>query len=214
MLVVDARALGVAGPDRYDCRLIAYGADAVPEFVERQFVASDGRAYPIRGAFDSRNPMKAARVFRERVHFLGIVAEETYDRDELQYFIRFYANKNLFSSDEEARSIFSTFPLFQPGKLRERRPELFLDEMTRLQSPNEIEFGFLADGQPLRCRVHRDTLEDLEKDSLDGGSADVIEAFGRHEHTLRHLAGEKYRRDRVEGDGMVFLRPADLLLLR
>jgi hypothetical protein len=54
-LLVDARALGVAGPDRYDCDLIAYGADSVPAYVERQFVASDGKARPILGAFDSCN---------------------------------------------------------------------------------------------------------------------------------------------------------------
>jgi hypothetical protein len=64
MLVVDARALGVAGPDRHDCRLIAYGGDAVPEFIERRLIAVDGRAYAIRGAFDPRNLMRAAKHFR------------------------------------------------------------------------------------------------------------------------------------------------------
>jgi hypothetical protein len=214
MLIVDARALGVAGPDQHDCRLIAYGADAVPDFVERQFVAGDGRAYPIRGAFDPRNPMEAAQTFRERVHFLGIVAEETYDRDELQYSIRFYPNKNLFSSDEEAYSTLSTFPLFQPRRLRKRRPELSLDEMTRLHSPTEINFATLVDGQVLRCRVHRDTLEDLEKRSLNGDAEDFLETFERRKLTLRYLAVEKYKRDQVEGDALVFLRPDDLLLLR
>jgi hypothetical protein len=42
----------------------------------------------------------------------------------------------------------------------------------------------------------------------------MVEAFGRREHALRWLVGEKYRRDQVEGNGTVFLRPADLSLLR
>jgi hypothetical protein len=46
------------------------------------------------------------------------------------------------------------------------------------------------------------------------GSPEMVEAFGRREHALRWLVGEKYRRDQVEGNGTVFLRPADLSLLR
>ena len=76
-------------------------------------------------------------------------------------------------------------------------------------------FDPLADrplgGQPCRSR---DTLEDLEKRCLDRGSPEMVEAFGRREHALRWLVGEKYRRDQVEGNGTVFLRPADLSLLR
>jgi hypothetical protein len=56
--------------------------------------------------------------------------------------------------------------------------------------------------------------EDLEKRCLDRGSSEMVDAFGRNEHALRRLVGEKYRRDQVESDGTVFLRPADLSLLR
>jgi Protein of unknown function (DUF1488) len=141
------------------------------------------------------------------------VAEETYDRDELQYFIRFYPNPNLFRSCEEGCAVLTTFPLFQPGRVRQHRPELFLDEMTRLASPDEIEFGVLSDKKIVQCRVHRDTLEDLEKRCLDGAS-EMVDAFERHKHTLRHLVGEKNGRDQLETDGTAFLRPADLSLLR
>ena len=112
VLLVDARALGVSGPDRYDCDLIAYGANAVPEHIERQFVAADGKARPILGVFDPGNMMKGAQHFRERVHFLGIVSEKTYARDELHHAIRFYANPHLFASEHAARAALEDFPLF------------------------------------------------------------------------------------------------------
>jgi hypothetical protein len=212
MLVVDARAVGAAGPDRHDCRLIAYGANAVSEWIDHHMVDAKGRAHPIRGAFDAGAKMRDAQNFRERVHFLGIVAEETYDRDELQYSIRFYHNPHLFRSCEEARAALETFPLFQPGKVRERRPDLFVDEVTKQASADEIEFGIVMDGKVLPCRVHRDTLEDLEKRGIDRGSSDMIQTFERHKATLRSLAEEKYRRGEVNNNGISALLPADLRL--
>ena len=210
MLVVDARAVGVAGPDQHDCRLIAYGADAVSELIDGRFVDENGRTHSIRGAFDKDNPMKGAQHFRERVHFLGIVAEETYSRDELQYFINFYPNPHLFGSDEEACAALEAFPLFQPHKVRERRPDLFVDEATKLATADEIEFGIVMDGKALPCRVHRDTLEDLAKCGIDRGSSEMIETFERHKTTLRRMAEERYRRGEVNGKGIAVLLPADL----
>jgi hypothetical protein len=70
------------------------------------------------------------------------------------------------------------------------------------------------DGKIVPCRVHRDTLEDLEKRHLDRESSEMINVFERHKHALRRLAGEKYRRDQIESDGSVLLRPADLSLLQ
>jgi hypothetical protein len=70
MLVVDARSVGAAGPDPQDCRLIAYGADAVSKWTNRHFVDATGRAHLIHGAFDVGNKMRDAKHFRERVHFL------------------------------------------------------------------------------------------------------------------------------------------------
>ncbi|WP_315836294.1 DUF1488 family protein [Bradyrhizobium prioriisuperbiae] len=214
MLVVDARAFGVMGADRIDGHLIAYGANAVPECIESRFVTGDGRQHPIRGAFDPGNPTKAARHFRERVHFLGIVSEKTYERDELHHSIRFYPNLNLFPSEEAALAVLATFPLTEPSKEREQRPELFLDEMTRIVSEDEIEFGILVDQKSVVARVHRDTLEDIEKRSLTRGSSEILRAFERRKHSLRQLAFQKQRRGQVERNGAVFLRPADLADLR
>jgi hypothetical protein len=210
MLVVDARAVGAASPDRHDCRLIAYGADAVSEWIDRHLIDAKGRAQPIRGAFDAGNRMRDAQHFRERVHFLGIVAEETYNRDELQYFIRFYHNPHLFRSCEDARAALGAFPLFQPGKVRERRPDLLVDEVTKLASADEIEFGIVMDGKVLPCRVHRDTLEDLEKRAIDRGSSEMIKTFERYKAKLRGLAQEKHRRGEVNSNGTSVLLPADL----
>ena len=210
VLVVDARAVGAAGVDRHDCRLIAYGADVVAERIDRHLIDAEGRAHPIRGVFDAGNTMRGAQHFRERVHFLGIVAEETYDCDELQYFIRFDHNPHLFDSWEEARAALEAFPLFQPGKVRERRPDLFVDEMTKLATADEIEFGIVVEGKVLPCRLHRDTLEDLGKRAIDRGSPDMVEMFERYKATLRGLAEEKHRRGEVNSNGAAVLLPADL----
>src|ERR1700744_4995113 len=107
MLVVDARAPGE--PDRTARRQIAYGVGAVPEWTGYRWIGDDGREYPIIGAFDARNPMRGARHFRERVHFLGIVSEETFEREELQYFIRFYHNPGLFASERDGLWMLGTF---------------------------------------------------------------------------------------------------------
>jgi len=210
MLVVDARAVGAAGTDPYDCKLIAYGADAVPEWIDRHLVDGKGRAHPIRGVFDAGNPMRDAQHFRERVHFLGIVAEETYARDELQYFIHLYPNPHLFGSYEEARGTLAAFPLFQPGKVRERRPDLFVDEVTKLASLDEVEFGTVIEDKVRLCRVHRDTLEDLERRGIDRGSPEMIKSFERYKVVLRSLAAKKHRGGEVERNGIAVLLPADL----
>jgi hypothetical protein len=91
----------------------------------------------------------------------------------------------------------TTFPLFQPGKVRERRPDLFLDEATKLASSDEIEFGILVCGKLVQRRVHRHTLEDLDQCSLERGSPEMIDALARHKRLLRNLASEKYERNEV-----------------
>ncbi|AND87297.1 blr1673 [Bradyrhizobium diazoefficiens USDA 110] len=210
MLVVDARTFGQI--DRWDCRQIAYGADAVPEWARYRWIADDGREFPIAGAFDARNRMRGARLFRERVHFLGIVSEETYEREELQYFIRFYHNPALFASKEDALAALRTFPLFQPEKTRARRPDLFVHEAFEAQGAT-VQFGVVTDGRIVICRVHGDTLEDIEERGLRPGSEEMVQAFDRHKDLLRRLALEKAKRDLVERDGTIFLVPRDLSLL-
>jgi hypothetical protein len=210
MLVVDARAAG--GPDRIDCRQIAHGSSAIPEWARYRWIGDDGREFSIIGAFDARNRMRGARHFRERVHFLGIVSEETFDREELQYFIRFYHNPGLFASEGDALSMLRTFPLFQPEKTRARRPDLFLHEVFEVQG-TIVQFGTVIDGTTAICRAHGDVLEDIEGRGLPAGSRQMIEAFHRHEDLLRRLALEKAASGMVERDGTIFLGPKDLALL-
>ncbi|GKQ53574.1 DUF1488 family protein [Bradyrhizobium sp. Ce-3] len=207
MLVVDARAAG--RPDRIDCRQIAYGIDAVPDWAGYRWIGDNGRMFPIVGTFDPRNPMRGARHFRERVHFLGIVSEETFEREELQYFIRFYHNPGLFASVVDALSVLRNFPLFQPDKTRARRPDLFLHEVFEVQGAI-VQFGTVIDGAIAICHVHGDLLEDIEERSLPAGSRQMIEAFHRHEDRLRRLALEKAARGLIERDGKIFLGPKDL----
>ncbi|WFT94387.1 DUF1488 family protein [Bradyrhizobium barranii] len=210
MLIVDARAHG--RPDRLDCTQIAYGAEAVPEWAAYRWIADDGQVFPIVGAFDARNPMRGARHFQECVHFLGIVSEETYEREELQYFIRFYHNPTLFPSKDDALAALRTFPLFQPEKTRARRPDLFLHEVFEVQG-STVQFGVVIDGRIVICRAHGDILENIEERGLPAGSKQMVEAFHRHEHLLRRIASEKAKRDLVDADGTIFLAPKDLSLL-
>ncbi|BAM93161.1 hypothetical protein S58_71970 [Bradyrhizobium oligotrophicum S58] len=210
MLVVDARAAGK--PDRIDCRQIAYGIDAVPEWAGYRWIGDDGKEFPIIGTFDTRNRMRGARHFRERVHFLGIVSEETFEREELQYFIRFYHNPALFASEGDALSILQTFPLFQPKKTRARRPDLFLHEVFEVHD-TIVQFGIVAESATVICRAHRDILEDIEKRGLPPGSRQMTEAFHWHEILLRRLALEKATKGLIERDGTIFLGPKDLDLV-
>jgi hypothetical protein len=211
MLVVDARAAGK--PDRIDCRQIAYGIGAVPEWAGYRWIGNDGKEFPIVGAFDGRNPMRGARHFRERVHFLGIVSEETFEREELQYLIRFYHNPALFTSEGDALLTLQTFPLFQPQKTRARRPDLFLHEVSEVHD-TIVQFGIVVESATAICRAHRDILEDIEKRGLPAGSRQMTEAFHRHESLLRCLALEKATRGLIERDGTIFLGPMDLDLLK
>jgi hypothetical protein len=184
----------------------------VPEWARYRWIADDGREFPIIGAFDARNRMRGVQHFRERVHFLGIVSEETYQREELQYFIRFYHNPALFTSEEDAVAALWTFPLFQPEKTRARRPDLFLHEVFEVQGA-AVQFGTVIDGRTVVCYAHDDILEDLEQRGLPAGSEQMVEAFHRHEDLLRRLALEKARRDLIESDGTIFLAPRDLKLV-
>jgi hypothetical protein len=175
------------------------------------WIDDDGREIPIVGAFDAENRMKGAKHFRERVHFLGLVAEEIYERDELQYFIRFYHNPHLFSSMAEAIAVLRSFPLYQPQKTRERRPDLFLHEVFKVDGA-AVQFGIVVGGKTVLCRVHRDTLEDLEQKGIEVGSEEMIRTFHRHEDALRELALEKAKRELVKSDGAIFIGPDDLKL--
>jgi hypothetical protein len=210
LLIVDLRALGAI--DREDCRQIAYGAGVVADYAKYRWIDEDGREIPIVGAFDAANAMKGAEHFRERVHFVGLVAEETYEREELQYFIRFYHNPHLFPSAENAQAVLRSFPLFQPEKTRERRPDLFLHEVFKVDGAM-IHFGIVFGGKTVLCRVHRDTLEDLEQKGINAGSEEMIGTFDRHEDALRELALEKAKRDLVENNGTIFIEPDDLELM-
>jgi hypothetical protein len=210
MLVIDARAQG--RPDRLDCRQIAYGANALPEWARYCWIGDDGQEFPILGAFDERNPLRGARYFRQRVHFLGIVSEETYEREELQYLIRFYHNPALFASEGDALAALRTFPLFQPEKTRARRPDLFLHEVFEVQE-TIVQFGIVIDGSVVICCAHRDVLEDIEQRGLPADLKEMARIFHRHEDLLERLAREKARRDMVEWDGTILLVPKDLKLL-
>ena len=207
MLIVDLRATGPV--EREDCRQIA---GAVSRHAKYRWIDDDGREIAIAGVFDAGNPSKGANYFRERVHFVGLVAEETYEREELQYSIRFYHNPHLLPSTKEARAVLGSFPLFQPQKTRERMPEHFLHEVFKVDG-STIQFGVVIGGKTVLCRVHCDTLENLEQKGIETESDEMLRAFYRWEYRLRELALEKARRGLGERNCTIFIKLDDLKLL-
>jgi hypothetical protein len=182
------------------------GVGRIPlDWRRRQRIPDRRRLRPAQSAAGSR-------YLRERVHFLGIVSEETFEREELQYFIRFYHNPSLFTSEDDAHSVLRTFPPFQPGKTRNRRPDLFVHEVFEVQDAM-IQFGTVIDGAITICHAHCDLLGDLLRHGLTAGSRQMVDAFHRHEGLLRRLSLEKAARNMTERDGTIFLLPKDLGLL-
>lgn len=95
----------------------AYGSDAVkgdhdwalhclPKEVK-------GQPGPICGVFDPRSPVESAKVFRERVHFVGFMNERSYLPGEMRTVkaAHYLPNRNLFQSNAEATSAFQSYPL-------------------------------------------------------------------------------------------------------
>lgn len=68
-----------------------------------------GNDNPIAGRFEEPNPTQAARLVRERIHFLGFVAEKEYAEGELCDDIRWFHNPHLLASEAEVRAAAETF---------------------------------------------------------------------------------------------------------
>lgn len=108
-ILTDMRGyLGMPVADRMDYRQIAYGASGVPEYAVHFW-----RGSPIKGLFEEDNPLPAARVIRERIHFLGFVAEHTYDDKEIISLSYYLPNPHLISDQQQARDALASF-CFRP----------------------------------------------------------------------------------------------------
>lgn len=84
-VLVDARGfLGLGIGDDWDWRQLMLGPAGVPApYVHVWSNPQSGESAPIRGLFESNCPIRAASTFRERVHAVGFVSEETFEPDEI-----------------------------------------------------------------------------------------------------------------------------------
>jgi hypothetical protein len=69
------------------------------------------RREPIKGLFEEGNPLPAARLIQERIHFLGFVSEREYKEGEVRNIGYYHPNWYLFSDDSQVREVFASYPL-------------------------------------------------------------------------------------------------------
>lgn len=114
IIVVDMRGfLDGGGGDKTDYTQIASGANCIPE--ERRELTvywknKNGDLEPIKGLYEKNNPLRAARYVRERIHYIGFIAEKEYSKDELMSKIYYISNTLLFH-DSSARTVYNHYPM-------------------------------------------------------------------------------------------------------
>jgi hypothetical protein len=114
-ILADVRGFGLTGGDAWDYREIAYGHRGIPDELApyRHWWRDTAGAYhPIRGLFEAANTkQRAARLIRERVHFVGFSWDEDYKPGTIGAHTFWCANPHLFGDDQAAWSAFLTLPL-------------------------------------------------------------------------------------------------------
>jgi hypothetical protein len=114
LILTDIRGYLDHGGDIWDYRQMAYGFRGIPpdrSWMIHYWQSQQGRLEPIRGLFESENPLRAASYVQERIHFLGFICEEYFNDDEISERGYYLANWHLFSTEEEAKNAFATYPL-------------------------------------------------------------------------------------------------------
>lgn len=117
LVIVDVRDYLYGMGDVLDWRQIAYGSDGVKDFHHwaLHWLPKEvkGQPGPICGVFDPRSPVESAKVFQERVQFVGFMNERSYLPGEMRTIKCAYylPNPNLFQSNAEAMIAFQTYPL-------------------------------------------------------------------------------------------------------
>jgi hypothetical protein len=128
LILTDIRGYLDEGGNPEDYWEMAYGWRVLKRFSPKHWEAMvhrwrgrDGRVEPIKGLFEKGNPLRAAQLIRERIHFLGFVKEEGFSEREIQKKSLFLANPELFATQGEAESTYSTYPLATVLILRSQR---------------------------------------------------------------------------------------------
>jgi hypothetical protein len=115
MVMVDARGflgIGICG-DKANWRQIMYGPHGLGELISFWKNPGTGQSEPIRGLFEKNCPARASRVIQERLHFIGVVCERTFEAGEIKERSCYYCNPALFENEEEARIVLSHWPLIR-----------------------------------------------------------------------------------------------------
>jgi hypothetical protein len=111
VILTDVRGLLCSDVDDY--KEAAYGATAFPR--DEQWKPHSWNGAPIRGLFDPTNPLEAAQLIRERIHFFGFVNEQSYAEGEIADRARYFPNPNLFSDDDDWKESLASYPLRPPS---------------------------------------------------------------------------------------------------
>jgi hypothetical protein len=125
LILIDIRGYLDEGGKPEDYWEMAYGWRVLARFspdhweaMVHRWTGPDGRVEPIKGLFEPGNPLAAAHLIRERIHFLGFVKEEKFSDSEIRQTSLFLANPELFATQGEAESAYSKYPLATPPILR------------------------------------------------------------------------------------------------
>ncbi|MCD4743095.1 MAG: hypothetical protein K8R67_11535 [Desulfobacteraceae bacterium] len=111
VIIVDMRGfLDGGGGDKTDYTQIAIGADTIPDELTAFWKNKDGGLEPIKGLYEGNNPLNAAKYVRERIHYIGFLAEKKYSKDEFKSDIYHISNPVLFR-DCSAIKIYDRYPM-------------------------------------------------------------------------------------------------------
>lgn len=109
IIIVDMRGfLDGGGGDKINYTQIASGADAIPENLRPLVMLWKGK--PIRGLYEGNNPLNAAKYVRERIHYIGFVAEKEFSKNELKSEIYYMPNPTLFDNFS-ASKVYNLYPM-------------------------------------------------------------------------------------------------------
>lgn len=105
MIVIDMRSFNAGGIDPYDYLNIAYGSKSLINidhgFLCRNWIDQNGREDFVIGLFDDQHPDSNSKFIRERIHALGFIAEQSYDKGHLISNLKIFPNPNFFPKKED-----------------------------------------------------------------------------------------------------------------
>jgi hypothetical protein len=116
LILTDIRGYLDEGGDTFDYRQMAYGARGIPaeySWMIHYWEIEPGKTQPIKGLFETDNPLRSARYIQERIHFLGFVREREFREGEICEVAYYPANPHIFEDQDSARDAFRKYPLAQ-----------------------------------------------------------------------------------------------------